>query len=264
MMNTEPQHEDYPQLREVTIVILFTLLVTSGIGFLSSIFGMRKELFLLEGFIILPALIFTLRNKYPITKLFRLKPVSWQVATVSMIIGLAFTVVSDEIDRVVQMLFPLPEPIGEAIQESIQIQSTADFIIIVFSAVFVAAVVEEMLFRGFVQTSFESTFDVTKAVMATSLIFSVVHFNPWWSIQILVFGIILGVMSWKSDSIIPSAIVHFINNGIALLFSNMEKESYQWYLYNGHVSIPILVIAGFITFYGFKVFYRFCEWSEEV
>lgn len=262
-MNTEPQHDRYPELREVTIVILFTLLVTSGIGFLSGIFGSRKELFLLEGFIIVPALIFSIRNKFPLMKVFRLKPVSREVVAVSVVIGVAFTIVSDEIDRIVQMFFPLPEPISKAIQESIQIQSASDFIIIVFSAVFVAAVVEEMLFRGFVQTSFENTFDITKAVMATSLLFAVVHFNPWWSIQVLVFGIILGVMSWKSDSIIPSAIVHLINNGIALLFSNLEKESYQWYLYKNHVNIPILLAAGFVTYYGFKIFYRYCELAQD-
>ncbi|MFZ5516614.1 MAG: CPBP family intramembrane glutamic endopeptidase [Candidatus Zhuqueibacterota bacterium] len=263
-MNTAPHRDDYPQLREVTIVILFTLIVTSSIGFLSAIFGQRKELFLLEGLIVLPATIFIIRNNYSIIRLFRLKWVNWRVVAASLAIGLAFTIVSDEIDRIVQIFFPLPEPLAEAIQKSIQINSLSDLIIIGFSAVFLAAFVEEMMFRGFVQTGFENTFDITKAVMATSLIFAVVHFNPWWSIQVLVFGIVLGVMSWKSDSIIPSAIVHFINNGVALAFANMEKESYSWYLYKEHVSIPILIVAGLVTFYGFKLFYHYCELDEKV
>jgi len=263
-MNNAPPRDDYPQLREVTIVILFTLIVTSSIGFLSAIIGQRKELFLLEGLIILPALIFIIRNNYSIIRHFRLKWVSWRVVAVSMVIGLAFTIVSDEIDRIVQIFFPLPDALSEAIRQSIQITSWYDFFITVFSAVFLAAFVEEMMFRGFVQTSFENTFDITKAVMATSLIFAVVHFNPWWSIQVLVFGIVLGVMSWKSDSIIPSAIVHFINNGVALAFANMKEDSYSWYLYKGHVSILILIVAGLVTFYGFKSFYHYCELDEKV
>ena len=79
----------------------------------------------------------------------------------------------------------------------------------------------------------------------------------------MVIGIILGVMAWKSNSIIPSMIVHFINNGIALIFANSKPAQYQWYLYKNHVSIPIIIAAIIAVFYGMKLFYKFCDSSFE-
>jgi len=262
-MDIENKADRYPQIWQVVVVILTTLFVTFLLGLIGTIIGVKTGLFLLEAVIILPALIFTLRNKFPTITLFRLRPVNKNVIMASIVIGIAFTVVSDEIDRIVQLFFPMPEILREAIEKSLKFQSTSDLIIIVVSAVFLAAIVEEMLFRGFVQTSFEHHFDVTKAVMSSALIFTIIHFNPWWAIQVMIFGVILGVMAWKSNSIVPSMIIHFINNGIALIFANIEPEQYQWYLNKDHVSTPLVIAAIFAVFYGMKLFYKFCDSSLE-
>lgn len=263
-MNPENQSDQYPELKHVFLIVLVTLCLTFGIGLLGAVIGAKTELFLLEGLLIVPALVFTWKNHYSLPQIFRLRPINLKIAGMSVIIGIAFAIVSDEIDRIIQLFFPIPEILKNAIEASLKIGSASDFIIIVFSAVFLAGIVEEMLFRGFVQTSFENHFDITKAVMSTSLVFAVVHFNPWWSIQVLIFGVILGVMAWKSDSIIPSVIVHFINNAMALIFTNMPSESLSWYFYKNHVSIPILIAAMLTTIYGFRLFYHFCDdWSSE-
>ena len=48
--------------------------------------------------------------------------------------------------------------------------------------------------------------DITKAVLVTSLFFAMIHFNPYWTIQIYLLGVILGFLSWKTKSVIPSII----------------------------------------------------------
>lgn len=262
-MEIENQQDRYPQIWQVMVVILTTFFITFILGLIGALVGVKTELFLLEAVIILPALVFTLRNNFPTVTLFRLRPVNKNVIMASILIGIAFTVVSDEIDRIVQIFFPMPEILRQAIEESLKIQSTSDLIIIIISAVFIAAIVEEMLFRGFVQTSFERHFDVTKAVMSSALIFTIIHFNPWWAIQVMIIGVILGVMAWKSNSIVPAMIVHLINNGIALIFANSKPEQYQWYLYKDHVSIPIVIAAIIVVFFGMKLFYKFCDSSFE-
>lgn len=261
IMNIENQTDRYPQVWQVFIVIFITLFITFSLGLIGMLIKVKTELFLLEGIIILPALIFTLVNKFPAVTVFRLRSVNMNVILTSVLIGIALTIVADEIDRIVQLFFPMPEILRQAIEESLKIQSTSDLIIIIISAIFFAAIVEEMLFRGFVQTSFEHHFDVTKAVMSSALIFTIIHFNPWWAIQVMIIGVILGVMAWKSNSIIPPMIVHLINNGIALIFANREPEQYQWYLYKDHVSIPIVAAAVLVTFFGMKLFYKFCDSS---
>ncbi len=258
-MNTEHEITTYPSIRQVIVVIVLTLGAIFILGLIGTMFGAAKELFLLEAVVILPALIFTFKKKFSAVTLFRLRGVNFRVALISMIIALGIAVVTDEIDRIVQVFFPMPDAIRQSIEAALKIESTTDLIIIVLSTVVFAAIVEELLFRGFAQTSFEYHFDVTKAVMSSALLFAVVHFNPWWLIQVIIIGIILGVMAWKSNSIVPPIIVHFINNSLALVFVNLPPEQLKWYLHGNHVQIPI-VLAGIIaTFWGMKSFYEYTE-----
>jgi len=258
-METEQTSDQYPQIWQVIVVIIVTLVIILGLGVIGTLAGARVELFLLEAFIALPAVAFALYRKFPLVKLFRLRLVNRRTIVASLMLGLAVPIVLDEVDRIVQIFFPMPEAIKQALEASLKFNTTGELLIIIFSAVFLAAIMEELLVRGFVQTSFESHFDVTKAVMSSALIFTIIHFNPWWSIQVMIIGIILGVMAWKSDSVIPPMILHFMNNAIALIFSNATPESYQWYLYKDHVSIPIVVSALVFSVYGMKLFYRSCE-----
>lgn len=207
----------------------------------------------------MPALGYSLLFKYPIKKIFRLNKISLPVVGVSIIFGLGISVVVDEFDRLFQLIFPMPEMLKEVMEQSLKINSVTDLVIIGFSAVILASVLEEMLFRGFVQNSFEQTFDVTRAVMATAIIFAIVHLNPWWTVQFTFFGIFLGVLAWKSNSIIPPIIVHFLNNGIALLFSNTDPDKLKWYAGETHVNIWVLALAILFSYFGMKLFYEFCD-----
>lgn len=261
MGNKQNIEIQYPQMKQVLLVLFFTLAITFLVGALGAFVGAKTELFLLEILIIIPAIIFAVKNNYSVIHIFRLHKVNFKIILISIMIGLAFTIVSDEIDRMINIFFPMPEELLNAITEALKFHTLLDFIIITFSAVFVAAIVEEMLFRGFVQTSLENHFDITKAVMSTALLFVILHLNPWWSIQVMIFGIILGVIAWKSDSIIPSIIIHAINNSIALLITNINPKNIDWYLYKDHVSIPILITAILATVFGFKLFYQFCDMS---
>ncbi len=78
---------------------------------------------------------------------------------------------------------------------------------------------EEMWVRGFMFAGFiRSSLAVTGTLVVTSLFWAVQHVQyNWLAIaMIFVFGLALGYIRWKSDSIWPSIIVHVINNTIAL------------------------------------------------
>lgn len=257
-MNTEGQ-SNYPQIKEVFVILAVTIAVTFTVAVLVALLGARTELFLLEGLLIIPALLYLIIKRYPIQNVFRLRAVNIKPLGISAIIGVAITIVTDEIDRLIQLVLPMPDAIRQILEASLKINSVSDFIIITFSAVFLAAVLEELLFRGFVQTSFEHHFDITKAVMSTALIFAFFHFNIWWSIQILIMGVILGVLAWKADSVYPAIVVHFINNGMALLSSNLTPAQMSWYYYRDHVRWPILVAALLAIIYGIRLYYYFCD-----
>ena len=117
----------------------------------------------------------------------------------------------------------------------------------------IAPIGEEVLFRGFFQQFLEKYWkDITKAILVTSLFFAIIHMNTYWLIQIYILGIFLGYLAWKTNSIIPSIILHSINNGTAMIlsFTNIDLESI--YLWNGHVTPWLIVMAIFFLFKGFK------------
>lgn len=262
-MENEHNMDLYPNLLWILIIIVITFFAVLVGGAIGVLIGARTELFLLEAVIIIPAFIFAVANKYSLVQIFRLRKVSVQVIVLSIIIGIALAIVSDEIDRIVQIFFPMPEYLQNALAAALKMETISDFVIIIFSTVVIAAVVEEMLFRGFIQTSLEHHSDVTKAVMSTAVLFVVFHFNPWWSIQMMIIAIILGVLAWKSDSIIPTIIMHGVNNSMALVFSNIKPENLDWYLSKNHVKIPILILAIVTTIWGIQLFYRACDKSFE-
>jgi len=253
-------YTQYPSQKQALIIVIITMFLTFFAGLLAIQIGISKtEVFLVEILTIVPAVIFVYREKYSFKHIFRLRPINFKIGVTSIFIGFALTILADEIDRLVQLILPMPEILIKGMELSLTITSFYDGIIIIFSAVILAAICEELLFRGFLQTSLENTFDITRAIMLTALLFAIVHFNPWQTIQFTAFAIFLGVLSWKSNSILPTIIVHFIVNSIALLFTNIDKTHFEWYLWKDHVDPAIIVIAGLTLFLGIKLFYRYCD-----
>ena len=94
--------------------------------------------------------------------------------------------------------------------------------------------------------------DVTKAILFSSLFFAVIHFNPFWIIQIYLLGVLLGFLAWKTNSIIPCIVFHMIINATSLFFTSIEDILEPIILWNGHIN-PILIFIGTVSFwYGFK------------
>ena len=207
------------------------------------------------GLIVIP-LIYVRRTNLSLQKVFRWNSIPINMIIWSIIIGFSISIIGDEMDRLVNLIIPAPEFLGE-ISEALQILSFTDFIVLFTGAVLAAAFVEESIIRGFLQLSLEKHQDVTKAVIYASLAWTIIHGVVYWAIQIFLLGIILGLLAWRSNSIVPSFIGHAINNAAALLFYNVDQSYFQGlYLRGDHVSPVMLIpaIAGLV--YGVKAFYN--------
>ena len=101
------------------------------------------------------------------------------------------------------------------------------YIFLFLSVVIVAPIGEEIVFRGFLQKFLEDYWkDITRAVLVTSLFFAMIHFNPFWTIQIYLLGVVLGFLAWKTKSVFPSIMLHSINNGTAYILSIFDDAEY--------------------------------------
>ncbi|GAC1567417.1 MAG: hypothetical protein NVS3B14_13410 [Ktedonobacteraceae bacterium] len=83
-----------------------------------------------------------------------------------------------------------------------------------FAAVFIAPFCEEIFFRGFVFPGLRRGMPVGAAIMVSSLLFAIAHADPGSFPVLLIIGLALAFVRWRTASIWPGMFLHMLNNGI--------------------------------------------------
>ena len=84
------------------------------------------------------------------------------------------------------------------------------------AGIVVAPVVEELFFRGFVFAGLAQRYDWRVAVLISSGLFAVIHFQPLASPAIFILGCIFAYLYYRSRSIWPAVLMHVSTNTLAL------------------------------------------------
>ncbi len=246
-------------LNRSLLILLITFVVMLAAGTIGLILGGRSEVLLAEAVVILPAWLYVRRHGYDWREVFRVRSVPAGALWVAFGIGLGAAALGHELDLFVQQLFPMPPELVRGLEEMMKAKGWLDGVVLVTAIVVLAGLLEEMVFRGMLLGSLEATFDVTRAVMLSALLFAFFHLNPWTAVQILVFGVILGVLSWRSQSVFPAAIVHAVNNAFEFTVLNVEKERLGFLFFKEHISPVFLLLSGGLLYLGFRKFYEYFE-----
>jgi membrane protease YdiL (CAAX protease family) len=256
-MNNEPPAFLTP--KELGRLFLFTILaiiVAQGLG---AVLPVDWMILVQELVIVLPALIMILMKGLSWTYSFRIHRVRFSVLFWGILLGLAVVVLTDELDRLIGMFFPMPEILQQELEELMKAKGLFQAILIVSGTVVVAAVSEEMLFRGIILQSLEQFKDAASAIVLSAIFFALIHFNPWAAIQIAVLGFVLGYMAWKSQSIWPSVLLHAANNLLAYLWVNIPHERWSWYCGEHHVKLEWLVLCSLLLVLALNRFNMACD-----
>ncbi|MBL7961230.1 CPBP family intramembrane metalloprotease [bacterium] len=208
---------------------------------------------------VVPAYWYTRRENKSIKAVFRFHPVSSKTLILSCVLALGLVIVTDTIDRwiapminsyldsTIGALSPelMSDKILEKMKEEFKITGFISGSLLILAAVFAAGICEEMLIRGMFQGALENKMNAVWAVVISSLVFSFIHINPWGGVQIFIIAIFLGVIAWRTGSIIPSIIMHAMNNFLVIVFNNLDPESLIWYGDEKHIE-PAMIGVGFI------------------
>ena len=85
-----------------------------------------------------------------------------------------------------------------------------------------AAVSEEILFRGFIQTSLErGSLGRGGAIFLTSFLFAAIHLIPQGMPSYVLAGAVLGITAVATESILIPIVIHAVNNTAAILLINV-------------------------------------------
>lgn len=100
--------------------------------------------------------------------------------------------------------------------------SSAQFVLAVLLAAFIPAVVEELLFRGVLLKILRDWRGDVFAVIATSLVFSALHFSLEGFPVLLIIGLLLGTLAIRRGSLILPMLFHFVYNASAIAVNAAE------------------------------------------
>lgn len=79
------------------------------------------------------------------------------------------------------------------------------------------AICEEILFRGYIQTRLNRSFGPAIGIFVASFLFAAFHMDTVHSVAVFPLGLFLGVVAWRSGSIFPAMLAHFVNNVISVV-----------------------------------------------
>lgn len=127
------------------------------------------------------------------------------------------------------------------------------FLIITLITVPLQCIAEEYAFRGLVLQTFGSWLNIpVLAIVIQSIIFAVSHsYNSLGIIEVLVFALIMGYFTWKTNGIEVSSALHSANNLSLSLFVmfGIQASTSSPTLYDVSTSIVFEIILAAIMYY---------------
>jgi sodium transport system permease protein len=99
------------------------------------------------------------------------------------------------------------------------------------------AVCEEALFRGFILNGLRSM-GAVPAIGISALLFGIAHASIYRLLPTMFLGIVLGIVVWRTGSLLCAIVLHAINNGLLASLTDMPELAHALGLQAGSESLP--------------------------
>jgi membrane protease YdiL (CAAX protease family) len=102
------------------------------------------------------------------------------------------------------------------------------------------AIAEELVFRGVLARGLEQRVGTLGAIVISAAVFGAYHFFPPQIVSTFALGLVLAFITLRSRSIVPSLIVHALNNAVAVVLSRDEiPGASTWF--NSHAPTAFVI-----------------------
>jgi sodium transport system permease protein len=119
-----------------------------------------------------------------------------------------------------------PHPLGQLLRAIHEHGQGADsnLALGLIACAVVPAVCEEIAFRGFILTGLHGRFRPRNAILLSALLFALYHLNVFLFLPAFGLGVVLGLLTVRSRSIVPAILVHFLHNAILLAAAWLARQ----------------------------------------
>ncbi len=186
-------------------------------------------------FILLPALVFSKLIYEDVGKIIRLRIPDW-TEIILFIVGIGILTPllqsylyiqnyyielwakhSESINSLKTFFDSLNELVDKTYGNLLKASGVPELLFVVIIVAVVPAISEEVLFRGFIQRSFELKIKPFIAALVTAVFFSLYHFNPYGLIPLAILGFYFGFAAYTSKTLLIPVLLHFLNNFTAVM-----------------------------------------------
>ncbi len=206
------------------VLLLLVMLAASGLAMLAILLGRRGAEFdilllgAVEVFAILLALLLGVRAAGAgAHEIFALRRVTLGMIAAPVPLAAALAVLISATEAPIQRAIPMPEEFAIYMAGLLYPEHVGDWIRIVSVAVIAIPLGEELLFRGLFLRGFLLRYGPVPALAFSSLLFAIVHLNPWGFVGIFLMGWLLGWLVLRSGSLWPSILLHGLYNLSSIL-----------------------------------------------
>ncbi|HEY7309329.1 MAG TPA: ABC transporter permease subunit/CPBP intramembrane protease [Gemmataceae bacterium] len=162
----------------------------------------------------------------------RLARPSWQAWAAALLLGLCLWPWVHELTLLMRALgfASLREGNLERVRDMLEQWRTLSPLLIVVAVAVVPAVVEELFFRGYLQSALLGVLRPRSAVLSSAALFALFHVILGSVLAVerfvpsLLLGVLLGWMCWRTGSVWPGMVLHALHNGCVALLGYYQPQ----------------------------------------
>ncbi|MDD3331396.1 MAG: type II CAAX endopeptidase family protein [Bacteroidales bacterium] len=141
------------------------------------------------------------------------------------------------------IIFPLTEliPVPEFLKASFESMGKQKGIASFFLMVVIAPVLEELMYRGIILDGLLRRYSGVTAILVSSILFGIVHLNPWQFIPAFFVGVFSGWAYYKTRNLILTILIHSTINFVGYM------ERIFWTTFSQYEN-PVELYGGFIQY----------------
>lgn len=141
---------------------------------------------------------------------------------------------------------PLPEVVRVMEQSQLEMirrvfESDLGLVFTLTMLSLVPGICEEVLFRGYAQRQFERAVGPAGGILLAGGLFGLYHLRPSQLLPLVVLGVYMAYLVWRTGSLLPAMAVHIAHNGLAVVGARyveahpeyslevLEQTSMPWY-----------------------------------
>jgi len=185
------------------------------------------------------------RSKEPIRERIGLIPASGQRVGIVKLASLAGFTLSTALATVIGLTLLMGAPAANVIGNAINQDSLLAITVVSILLSLVPAIVEEVVFRGFIQRRLLQRWSPKVAIAVSTLLFALMHCDSLHHvITVIPLGIVTGLLAYRTGSVKAGIVVHALHNGgLVVIFTALRMLEPAI----GQEAVGMLMIGGGLT-----------------